>query len=213
MVALSIKKNIPNILTIIRIVLSIPIIILMMLNSFSICYSIELNNNNIINIDWNSIIVLILFIIACITDWLDGYLSRKYNWISVFGKILDPIADKVIINSIFILFAIQTKTNAAFVIAFIIRDIVVDAIRMYASSKNIVIAANFLGKLKTVLQMLAIIIMLILGCAINSVVSWWYWSIQNLFVYFSLLISIVSGIVYIISFIKLNKSAKNKKIN
>ncbi len=208
MAALSIKKNIPNILTIIRIALSIPIIVLMMLNSFSICYSIELNTNNIINIDWNSIIVLILFIIACITDWLDGYLSRKYNWISVFGKILDPIADKVIINSIFILFAIQTKTNAAFVIAFIIRDIVVDAIRMYASSKNIVIAANFLGKLKTVLQMLAIITMLLLGCAINSVVSWWYWSIQNLFVYFSLLISIVSGIVYIISFIKLNKSAK-----
>lgn len=208
MVALSIKKNIPNILTIIRIALSIPIIILMMLNSFSICYSIELNTNNIINIDWNSIIVLILFIIACITDWLDGYLSRKYNWISVFGKILDPIADKVIINSIFILFAIQTKTNVAFVIAFIIRDIVVDAIRMYASSKNIVIAANFLGKLKTVLQMLAIIIMLVLGCTINSVVSWWYWSIQNLFVYFSLLISIVSGIVYIISFIKINKSAK-----
>lgn len=208
MVALSIKKNIPNILTIIRIALSIPIIVLMMLNSFSICYSIELNTNNIINIDWNSIIVLILFIIACITDWLDGYLSRKYNWISVFGKILDPIADKVIINSIFILFAIQTKTNVAFVIAFIIRDIVVDAIRMYASSKNIVIAANFLGKLKTVLQMLAIIIMLVLGCTINSVVSWWYWSIQNLFVYFSLLISIVSGIVYIISFIKINKSAK-----
>lgn len=208
MVALSIKKNIPNILTIIRIALSIPIIVLMMLNSFSICYSIELNTNNIINIDWNSIIVLILFIIACITDWLDGYLSRKYNCISVFGKILDPIADKVIINSIFILFAIQTKTNVAFVIAFIIRDIVVDAIRMYASSKNIVIAANFLGKLKTVLQMLAIIIMLVLGCTINSVVSWWYWSIQNLFVYFSLLISIVSGIVYIISFIKINKSAK-----
>lgn len=208
MVALSIKKNIPNILTIIRIALSIPIIVLMMLNSFSICYSIELNTNNIINIDWNSIIVLILFIIACITDWLDGYLSRKYNWISVFGKILDPIADKVIINSIFILFAIQTKTNVAFVIAFIIRDIVVDAIRMYASSKNIVIAANFLGKLKTVLQMLAIIIMLVLGCTINSVVSWWYWSIQNLFVYFSLLISIVSGIVYIISFFKINKSAK-----
>ena len=208
MVALSIKKNIPNILTIIRIALSIPIIVLMVLNSFSICYSIELNTNNNINIDWNSIIVLILFIIACITDWLDGYLSRKYNWISVFGKILDPIADKVIINSIFILFAIQTKTNVAFVIAFIIRDIVVDAIRMYASSKNIVIAANFLGKLKTVLQMLAIIIMLVLGCTINSVVSWWYWSIQNLFVYFSLLISIVSGIVYIISFIKINKSAK-----
>lgn len=208
MVALNIKKNIPNILTIIRIALSIPIIVLMMLNPFSICYSIELNTNNIINIDWNSIIVLILFIIACITDWLDGYLSRKYNWISVFGKILDPIADKVIINSIFILFAIQTKTNVAFVIAFIIRDIVVDAIRMYASSKNIVIAANFLGKLKTVLQMLAIIIMLLLGCTINSVVSWWYWSVQNLFVYFSLLISIVSGIVYIISFIKLNKSTE-----
>ena len=78
--------------------------------------------------------------------------------------------------------------------------------------KNIVIAANFLGKLKTVLQMLSIITMLILGCAINSIVSWWYWSIQNLFIYISLLVSITSGIVYIINFVKLNKNIKNKLI-
>lgn len=76
---------------------------------------------------------------------------------------MDPIADKVLINSILIILAVQNITNFVFVVLFIARDVIVDALRMYIASHNIIIAASFFGKLKTVLQMVAIICLLLLG--------------------------------------------------
>ena len=147
-----ILRNIPNMLTIFRIILIIPIIILFLIDTnFKTCYSLQIDGNTI-NIDLKYIIIALLFIIASISDFFDGYLSRKYHWQSNFGKFWDPLADKILVNVTFVLLAIVNFTHIGFVLVFIIRDIIVDGIRMYSSSKNIVLAADKFGKLKTFFQ-------------------------------------------------------------
>lgn len=207
MAALSINKNIPNLITILRIILVIPIIAIMICNSFGICYSFKIEHQTI-NISWNMIIALILFIIASISDWLDGYLSRKYHLVSDLGKILDPIADKVLVNSVLVIFAVQNKIFVVFVLIFIIRDVIVDALRMVSAKQNLVIAANIWGKLKTVLQMLAIIVMFILGTNLEQV-AWWTWGIQNILIYLACITSVISGLIYIQRFIRTKKNEQN----
>lgn len=198
------KQQIPNIITIFRIILVIPILVFFLINDIGVAYTFAMDNN-VFTIYWNNSIILILFVIASISDWLDGYLSRKYQWVSDFGKILDPIADKVLINSVLICLCIQNYTYVLFTVLFIARDTIVDALRMYSASRNIIVPANFFGKLKTVLQMFAIIIILFIGVNLNSInLTWWYWAIQNGVMILALSVSIFSGIKYIIDFMKVN---------
>ncbi|MGL4950641.1 MAG: CDP-diacylglycerol--glycerol-3-phosphate 3-phosphatidyltransferase [Mycoplasma sp.] len=204
METLSFKRHIPNILTMFRIILIIPIIIIAILDDFGSVYTISFSGA-IINVSINYIIILSLFILASITDWLDGFLSRKYNWISNFGKILDPIADKVLVNTLFIILAINSNTHWAFIVLFVLRDSIVDGIRMFAASSSIVIPANIFGKLKTVTQMAAIMFLLIIPGNIYFVSDWWYWGVQNILVYLSCITSVVSGFIYVKNFIKFNK--------
>ncbi|MCF0227385.1 MAG: CDP-diacylglycerol--glycerol-3-phosphate 3-phosphatidyltransferase [Malacoplasma sp.] len=102
-----------------------------------------------------------LFILGCLTDFLDGYLSRKYNWISNFGKIMDPVADKVLVDSVLIVLAVFGLTYVWIVIIIIARDILVDATRMVKAKEGIVVPANIWGKCKTVFQMIGILMFLI----------------------------------------------------
>ena len=135
------KKRIPNLLTIIRIIL-VPIFIWFVFS------------NNIQN---NIIWATIIFIIACITDYFDGMLARRMKVISNFGKIMDPLADKILVISA--LFAISLElhyTNIIVVIIIIVREVAVTILRNYYIKKNIYIAANIWGKLKTIMQMVGI---------------------------------------------------------
>ena len=104
-----------------------------------------------------NIVCLIIFAVASITDFLDGYIARKNNLITSFGKFIDPIADKLLVNTSFILLAFNTQVPMVAVLIMIWRDTIVDAIRMMASTKGKVMAAGMLGKAKTVTQMVAII--------------------------------------------------------
>ncbi len=202
MAILSFKKSsIPNWLTILRIILTIPIIVFFFIDNLPIAYSFNIDNQHL-SIYWNQIIIGILFIIASASDFLDGYLSRKFNWTSNFGKFWDPLADKILINSCFILLASKNLTHFSIVIVFILRDIIVDGLRMYASKQSIIIPANFYGKLKTVFQIIAIIILLFFGSYLNEVI-WWKWGVLNLFTYISVLVSVLSGVVYGISYMKI----------
>ncbi len=185
----------------------IPIIVLMALPQTHELYSFAIPNASRVTIDLYAIICLAIFILASITDWADGYLSRKNNWVSEFGKILDPIADKVLINSVLILFAYQNKINVVFTILFISRDTIVDAIRMMAAKKQLDVAANIWGKCKTVAQMLAIILIFILGVPLSNN-DWWYWGVQNSLMYIALFFSIFSGYVYVKNYIKASKTKK-----
>lgn len=189
-------------------ILVIPILVLFFIPLIGNIYSFQIEQFTI-NVSINNFIILILFIVASISDWADGYISRKYKWVSNFGKILDPIADKVLVNTLLIILGSQNYTLLVFTILFVIRDIIVDAMRMYSASNKIIVPANIYGKIKTVLQMLAIILVLMIGAPLdNDLPLWWYWGVQNILMYFALIASLLSGFIYILNFIKSSKKAR-----
>jgi len=192
------KKNIPNIATIFRIIIIIPIIILMILSplySENIIYSFWSFDDQLISINALNFSAMILFVIASITDWFDGYYARKYNLVSDFGKFWDPIADKVLINSVLILLVYNNLIQVWIVILIIIRDILVDGLRMKVAKNNIIIQASIWGKIKTSLLMISIILVFILGGS-SLTKTLYYWLIQNLFLIISLFFVLSSGIDY-----------------
>ena len=145
--------NLPNKITTFRMVLVV-ILVAILLLPFD--YGMVGNSS----LSWKYLIAFIIFIVASISDYFDGHIARKYNLITTYGKFMDPIADKLLVNSSFIIMATQTPDMVPViaVVIMIARDIVVDALRMISVQKGIVIAANIFGKLKTVTQMIAIIL-------------------------------------------------------
>lgn len=103
-----------------------------------------------------SLVIALLFILASLTDLLDGYVARKYKSVTVIGKFLDPIADKLIVNTAMILMIPIGRIPAWIVALLIMRDFVVDGMRSIASSKGIIIQASSLGKQKTLSQVFAV---------------------------------------------------------
>lgn len=135
-------------------------------------------------------IVLLLFLIASISDYFDGKIARDNNCITSFGKFIDPIADKILINTMLILLAYHQQANIIAVLIIIWRDILVDGMRMSASQGGKVVSAQMLGKIKTVLQMLAIIALI--GSPIIGMVG-------EYILYAAVCFSIASGIQYFIN--------------
>lgn len=203
-------NNIPNILTIFRI-LFIPLIICFLAIEIKpTVYFIQIDNWTF-NTTLNKLLAGIFFLLACITDFLDGYLARKYKWISTFGKIWDPIADKALTTSVYIFLAANSIVLWYCIVLMVCRDVIVDAYRVYSSSKNIVVAANIFGKLKTVFQMISIIVILFLfSNDINNASSLLYYLLQNGFIIIATIISCVSGVIYIF---EINKKLKEKSLS
>ncbi len=106
-----------------------------------------------------SLATLIVFSLAAFTDFIDGYIARKYHMVTDLGKFMDPLADKILTLSAFILFSSQALISPIVTIVVVMREITISVFRAVAASKNIVIAASIYGKLKTVSQMMTIIIM------------------------------------------------------
>lgn len=187
---LNFKRNIPNILTVFRIIIIIPIIILLFIPSILEYKIFEISIDSfLLSTNLSFLITLVLFIIASLTDFLDGYIARKFKFVSDVGKILDPIADKILVNVIMIVLGSYNIIILPIILLFVIRDIIMDAIRIFAISKKIDVSANIWGKLKTFTQMVAIIFVLVIS---TSSYNWWYFAIQNLLFYFSLFFSFVS---------------------
>ena len=142
--------NLPNKLTIFRIIL-VPIIVIVSLINIP---------GNVFEIPMNMIIMDIIFVIASITDKLDGHIARSNNQVTTFGKFLDPIADKILVLAAMIILVEKGLLPAWIPIIVLFREFIVSGYRLIAVEKNgKVIAANIWGKLKTVTQMLAIILM------------------------------------------------------
>ena len=140
-------------------------------------------------------IALGIFIIASATDALDGYVARKYNMITDFGQLMDPLADKILVSSALIIL-IELGNISSWVVSIVIaREFIISGIRLIATEKNIIIAASPLGKLKTVSQMLSVILMLLSIEAISF--------ITDISVWLMCILSVVSLLDYII---------KNKKV-
>lgn len=161
------KLNLPNKLTLIRIIL-VPFIIILPLFSYINQTNDFLNKIILENISVLDLIVLVIFVVASFTDYLDGHIARSRNLVTDFGKFLDPLADKLLVVStmIYLLMSgmyqgILNKIFGCCITIIIAREFAITGLRLIASNKNIVIAASKWGKAKTVSQMIMIIVMLI----------------------------------------------------
>ena len=173
--------NLPNKLTILRVIM-IPFFVFFLLSGVGGSAS-----------KW---IALVIFAAASITDTLDGYIARRDNLITDFGKFMDPLADKLLVCSALICFVELDKLPAWMVIIIIAREFIISGFRLVASDNGIVIAASYWGKFKTVSQMALIIVLIMdLGGVWNVVGTVLTWV--------ALLLTIVSLIDYI---------AKNKQV-
>lgn len=140
------KMNLPNKLTMLRMLLVIVFVVFMCLPTKFV---------------WAKYVSLGVFVVASITDFLDGYISRKKNLVTKFGKIMDPLADKMLVASGFILLATAGVIPAWMAVIIVLRDFFVTGLRNFGADNNKDLAASLTGKVKTVFQLLAIILALV----------------------------------------------------
>ena len=189
---MKIKFNLPTKLTFVRLVLSFIIIILLIFPFYRIGIDFPQFLYKNILIDLRYLISGVLFIIASITDYYDGKLARKNKEVTSFGKMVDAIADKVLINSVLIIFACQGFISSIVPVVIIVRDIIVDAIRMICANNGKVQAAEMSGKIKTASLMIGVI----LTFFYNLPFQIWGYRVSDFFLYFGTIMSIVSMVEY-----------------
>ena len=146
----------------------------------------------IVSLSLKNILVLVLFCVASFTDYLDGQIARKNHLVTSFGKFIDPIADKLLVNTMLIMFVCYGMVPIVPVIVMIWRDTIVDGMRMSTASKGVVVAAGMLGKIKTVSQMITIILVLLN----NLPFELWRFPMAEFMLWFSMLVSVASGFSY-----------------
>jgi len=182
----------PNQLTVLRIILT-PVFLILFLSEDPLLIQISIG----------------VFIIAAITDWYDGWLARKFNYITEWGKFLDPLADKILTSTAFIAFVILNVLDLWMVVLIIIRDIIVTALRLFAEQRKISFKTSYTAKWKTFLQMFFLYYLLVVYTAnkidwiknINPTLA------ENLFnshlIYYSMLFitlfTVITGVIYILS--------------
>jgi len=191
------RMSLPNKLTIIRIVLTIFIIFFLLFPFEQVGihmpeYIIKFNAPVKIGLEY--IISGIIFIVAAFTDFLDGYIARKYKLITDLGKMLDAIADKVLVNSVLICFAANNIISPFITVIIIFRDTIVDAIKMQAAAKGKVIAAITTGKIKTAAMMIALILLFFS----NLPFEFWGVKVADVVLYFAVIMSLISMTEYIL---------------
>ena len=187
--------NLPTKLTMSRIILTVVLIVLFLFPFYQMNIEFPMwlvNGKEVIEIDSKYIIGGVIFIIASITDFLDGYFARKNNIVTNEGKFLDAIADKVLVNTVLIIFACNGFISSIIPVVIIFRDTIVDTIRMVASSKGKVIAAGKAGKIKTVFMMIG----LTLTFFYNLPFELWNVDVSNVLLIIATVLSIYSGIEY-----------------
>ena len=186
--------NLPTKLAVLRIILTFVVIAIL---TFPFCaVGIQFPKYIIMGVAVKSqyIIAGIIFIIASITDFVDGYLARKNNQVTDTGKMLDAIADKILVNSVLIILSSQGFISVIIPVVIVLRDIVVNAIKMEAASKGKVVAAIKSGKIKTATLMTGTVLTFFYNLpfeAINIRVS-------DFLLYFATIMSIISAIEYFV---------------
>lgn len=185
--------NLPNKITMSRIFLSILIIAILLFPMDALGLSLpKLFINEKIVVDVKYLIAGVLFIIASLTDFVDGYLARKNNLVTDFGKMIDAIADKVLVNSILIILASSGFISPIIAVVVVVRDIVVDSIKMVAGSKGHVVAAIKTGKIKTACLMTGIVLSLFYNLPFELINL----RVSDVLLIIAAILSIVSGIEY-----------------
>ena len=185
--------TLPNKLTMFRIIL-IPLMVVVAYVPFFSSISVGcLTLANLVN--------LIIFTVASLTDFLDGWIARKYNLVTTFGKFADPLADKLLVVSAMVILCTQLQGTSYswfipgwVIIVILCREFIVSGIRLVAVERGNVIAAGFMGKLKTATTMVAIIFLFLYEIKFNEIPVFGY--IGAVMMYLALLFTIISGIEY-----------------
>lgn len=184
--------NLPNKLTVSRLILSLVIIFVLLFPFHLIGINFRVIDIAGVACDTKLFVAGVLFIIASLTDFLDGSIARKYGLITNTGKMLDAIADKVLVNSVLIILAATGRINAIIPVVIVLRDIVVNAIKMEAASKGVVVAAIGSGKLKTASLMVGTVLVF----AHNLPFALLNFRLDLALLYFATLMSIISMFQY-----------------
>ena len=185
--------NLPNKITMTRIVLSVIVLLTLILPwyQFGIDIPTYLVGGKIV-IDLRYIIAGFLFLIASLSDFLDGYLARSRKMVTDFGKVMDAIADKILVNGVLIILAYQGFISILIPIVIITRDTVVDAIKMASGEKGKVVAASMWGKLKTICMMVGVTLMLFYNLPFELIGI----PIADILIIIATILSVVSGSLY-----------------
>ena len=187
------NMNVPNKITICRIFLSILLIVLMIfpMNRVGIDFP-EFQINGKIIIDSKYIICGIIFLVASLTDFLDGHLARKYNLVTDLGKVMDAIADKILVNAILIILAVNGYISVVIPVVIVSRDIIVDSIKMVAGQKSGAVGASKTGKIKTACMMVG----LSLTFFYNLPFELWNIDVATVLLVVATVLSVYSGFEY-----------------
>ncbi|MDD6481340.1 MAG: CDP-diacylglycerol--glycerol-3-phosphate 3-phosphatidyltransferase [Lachnospiraceae bacterium] len=169
--------NLPNKLTLFRVIL-IPFFVFFLLTSMFGGYS--------------DYIAVAIFVVASITDFLDGKIARKYNLVTNFGKFMDPLADKLLVCSALICLVELSRIPAWVVIVIIAREFIISGFRLIASDNGIVIAASYWGKFKTASQMIMVIVLIL------NIPNRVFEILGTVLIYLSLVLTVVSLIDYLV---------------
>lgn len=168
--------NLPNKITLFRVFL-IPVFVLFFLTE---------------GIPYHNMIALAVFILACITDALDGRIARKHHLVTNFGKFMDPLADKLLVCSALICFVDRGLVNVVVILVIIAREFIISGFRLVASDAGVVLAASYWGKAKTTVQMLMCILLILhLDFA-------WFTVLEQIFIWAALLLTVISLLDYLI---------------
>ena len=185
--------NLPNKLTIMRIIMAFIIIVLLLFpfDAMGINFPQIFVNEKIV-VDIKYPIAGVLFILASITDFLDGRIARKYNLVTDFGKMIDAIADKVLVNSVLIILASSGFIHPVIAVVVIVRDSIVNAIKMVAGNKGEAVAAIKSGKYKTACLMVGITLTLFY----NLPFELWNLNVSDILLIIAAVLSLISGVQY-----------------
>ncbi|HOZ88918.1 MAG TPA: CDP-diacylglycerol--glycerol-3-phosphate 3-phosphatidyltransferase [Bacilli bacterium] len=187
------KMNLPNKITMLRIFLAIGILLLLVIPWYSL--GVNLPAYHFLGkelVELKYLIAGVMFVIAAVTDFLDGHIARKRKIVTDFGKVMDAIADKVLVNGLLVILAYTGFISVIVPVVIITRDIFVDSIKMASGNKGKVIGASWSGKLKTVLMMVGITLTLFY----NIPFVFFNFRFDQILVLTATVLSVVSGCQY-----------------
>lgn len=188
--------NLPNKITITRIVLSIICIVLLIvpLQRFGIDLP-PVEVTAAIRVPVKYIICGCLFLLASVTDFIDGHIARKYNLVTDFGKVMDAVADKILVNGVLIALACNGFISVVIPVVIVSRDIFVDSIKMVVGNKVGAVGASKTGKIKTVFMMTGVTLMLFYNLPFEI----WGLKVADLLIMIATVLSVVSGVEYYVN--------------
>lgn len=185
--------NLPNKITISRLIMSAIVLILLIVPMEKIGLDLPaVKVTEAIRVDVKYLIAGILFLIASVTDFIDGHIARKYNMVTDFGKVMDAIADKLLVNGVLIVLACNGFINVIIPVIIVSRDTIVDSIKMVVGSKIGSVDASKAGKLKTIFMMCGVTLMLFYNLPFEI----WGIRVADTLIMIATVLSIISGIEY-----------------